>query len=128
MMTRVVKRVKVVRVVKRKRKRKNQKKKRAKVRYLTKAHLIECSRLGRKWRYNRQLSSKVRELPEGRYPVLYSLVHCHRQMNPCEPHMRLGIGGPEGLMAFVDVPMAYYEALPHHFLRVPDHWQERLVA
>lgn len=87
------------------------------VKYFTRRHLIECARLGLKWDYNRQVSEKVRELPEANYPVIRTLVHQHRHFQPCEPHIRCGVGGPNGLIAFIDVPMWYYDKLPQR--RIP---------
>ncbi len=87
-------------------------------RYLRRSHLCEIADNADRWDYNRQLCSKaVRRLPKDRhlaYPVMQTLLHEHRHMEPCEPHMRLVID-IQGDTAFADVPLDYFDKLPKSY-------------
>lgn len=83
------------------------------VKYFTRAHLIECADLGRKWGYNRQVDESVARVPEARYPVKIAMPHHHRQGVQCEEHVRCMVTGEGGqLIALIDLPVRYYLDLP----------------
>lgn len=83
------------------------------IKYFTRAHLIECAALGRKWGYNRQVDDSVAEVPEARYPVVLAMPHYNRQAVRCEEHVRCVVTGEGGqLIAYIDVPVRYYLDLP----------------
>jgi hypothetical protein len=91
------------------------------VKVFTRRHLVECAKLAHMWGFNRQLSDRVAELPEANYPVALTLLHRHRQGQPCEPHMRCRVLGPgERTLAYVDVPLDYYQRLPSEVIEVLD--------
>lgn len=84
-------------------------------RYVRRSHLVEMADNADRWDFNRQLDSKaIRRLPTNRhliYPVIQQLVHEHRHMVRCEPHMRLVVD-IQGDIAIADVPMDYFGKLP----------------
>jgi hypothetical protein len=83
------------------------------IRYFTKALLVRCAKMATKWDYNRQLSMKVRQLPDMHFPVLVSMVHNHRNFVECEEHMRCMVGlAPGGAALIVDMPVEFFNALP----------------
>ena len=82
--------------------------------YFTRRHLIEVAHQGLAWDYNRQLSERIAEIPDGRFSVESSIVHSFRRGAPCEPHIRCVVSlAPhrEGVVC-CDVPIRFYEALP----------------
>jgi hypothetical protein len=89
------------------------------VRYLRRSHLVEIADNADRWDYNRQLDSEaIRTLPDDEtivYPVTMNFQHEHRYGEPCEPHMRLIVGLPEG-SALADIPLDYFEALPKSYI------------
>lgn len=56
--------------------------------YFTRSLLIQASRLGVKWDFNRQLTDQSAEIPNLKYPVQAFLIHHHRHGVRCEPHIR----------------------------------------
>jgi hypothetical protein len=82
--------------------------------YLTRSLLIEVSRRGHKWDFNRQLSERIAEVPGGNYPVELFFVHRHRHGEPSEPHIRTVISLEPFSNAFVvaDVPIEFFDKLP----------------
>lgn len=84
------------------------------VRYFTRNLLIEASRLGLEWDYNRQISEQIAEVPDLNYPVTFFMDHHHRHGQPCEPHIRCLIS----LYPFTDgdvicdVPTDFFNSLP----------------
>ena len=89
-------------------------KKKPNTRYFTRNLLIEASRLGLQWDYNRQLSEQIAEVPDGKYPVDLAFVHKHRHGQPSEPHVRCVISlEPFSDAAVIcDVPTEFFEKLP----------------
>lgn len=88
-------------------------------RYLRRSHLVEIADNADRWDYNRQLDSEViRTLPDDEtiaYTVSMNFQHEHRYGEPCEPHMRLIVGLPEG-SAIADVPLDYFDKLPKSYV------------
>lgn len=90
------------------------KKSNPKVRYFTRNLLIEASRLGLEWDFNRQISEQIAEVPDLKYPVMFFMDHHHRHGQPSEPHIRCLIS----LHPFTDgdvicdVPTDFFEKLP----------------
>ena len=82
--------------------------------YFTRKLLIEASRLGLEWDYNRQLSERIAEVPDLKYPVENFFVHRHRHGQPSEPHIRTVISLEPFSNAFVvaDVPTEFFDKLP----------------
>ena len=89
-------------------------KKKLNTRYFTRNLLIEASRLGLRWDYNRQLSERIAEVPDGKYPVVMSFIHRHRHGQPSEPHVRCLISLEPFSSACVicDMPTEFFEKLP----------------
>jgi len=92
------------------------------MRHLTKAQLIQAAQLAEKHDYNRQLETELlRPLPEGKYRIVFSRIHRHRHVRPCEPHLRLmlqlptvetaGKKKPDWCYPCVDVPLAFARSL-----------------
>src|SRR5262245_58237097 len=85
-------------------------------RYFTKALLMEAANRGPEWDYNRQLDPDALGGldPNARFPIVFLLNHFYRAGVPCEPHIRCGVEveGPSGPVAFVDVPVEFFERLP----------------
>ena len=89
-------------------------KKKPNTRYFTRNLLIEASRLGLRWDYNRQLSERIAEVPDRKYPVSLAFVHEHRHGLPSEPHVRCVISlepFSDSVVVF-DVPTEFFERLP----------------
>lgn len=82
--------------------------------YFTRKLLIEVSRKGLEWDYNRQLSERIAEVPDLKYPVEMSFVHEHRHGLPSEPHIRTVISLEPFSKAFVvaDMPIEFFDKLP----------------
>lgn len=82
--------------------------------YFTRNLLIEASRLGLEWDFNRQISEEIAEVPDLKYPVVFTLDHHHRHGQPCEAHVRCLIS----LEPFTDgevicdVPTDFFNRLP----------------
>ncbi|MGE3408654.1 MAG: hypothetical protein AB7I37_17680 [Pirellulales bacterium] len=90
------------------------KKNQSKVRYFTRNLLIEASRLGLEWDFNRQISEQIAEVPDRKYPVIFTLDHHHRHGQRCEPHVRCVISlepFTDGTV-ICDVPSDFFEKLP----------------
>jgi hypothetical protein len=89
--------------------------------YFTRKLLIEAARLGRKWNYNRQLSERIAEVPDLKYPVEFYFVHNHRFGRPSEPHIRcmISLAPFEDTVVFCDVPPEFFKKLPRKRTRRP---------
>lgn len=95
------------------------KKNQSKVRYFTRQLLMEASRLGLEWDFNRQISEQIAEVPDFKYPVTHSFVHNHRHGQRCEPHVRCVISLEPFTddMVICDVPTDYFNSLPTRRLK-----------
>ena len=82
--------------------------------YFTRNHLIQASRLGLKWNYNRQISEQIAEVPDLKYPVEQCLIHNHRHGVRCERHIRCVISLAPFKDTFVicDVSTKFFKKLP----------------
>lgn len=89
----------------------NDMKKKPNTRYFTRRLLIEASRLGLRWDYNRQLSERIAEVPDRKYPVDLAFVHRHRHG---QPHVRcvISLGPVQDDWVICDVPTEFFEKLP----------------
>jgi len=87
------------------------------IKYFTKSLLQEAARNADKWDFNRQLDlDAINAIPDdARYPVELNLLHHHRHGKPAETHMRMMVAmdvAPKGGVAFVDVPLEFWERFP----------------
>lgn len=91
----------------------------ARIKYFTKALLLEAARKARKWDYNRQLNLEaINALPDARFPVSFTLLHHHRHGEPAETHVRARVVmDNKGGFAFVDMPLEFFDRLPEATLR-----------
>lgn len=82
--------------------------------YFTRKHLLQASRLGQKWDFNRQLDDNIAEGPDQKYAVEAFLVHNHRHGVRCEPHIRcmISLAPLDDGAVFCDVPTNYFKKLP----------------
>lgn len=82
--------------------------------YFTRSLLIEVSRLGLEWNYNRQISERIAEVPDLKYPVDLHFIHTHRHGRPCDPHMRcvLSLEPFKGVVVVCDMPFWFFNKLP----------------
>jgi hypothetical protein len=82
--------------------------------YFTRKLLIEASRLGLKWDYNRQISERIAEVPDLNYPVELWITHSHRHRRACEPHIRCMISLElfKSDVVFCDMPFEFFDKLP----------------
>lgn len=81
--------------------------------YFTRELLMDASRLGIKWDYNRQVSEQISEVRSGlRFPVTFFMEHNHRRMKRCEPHVRCVILLAPGRDVICDVSMEFFQSLP----------------
>jgi hypothetical protein len=82
--------------------------------YFTKKLLIEASRLGVKWDFNRQISERIAEVPDLNYPVVDFLFHDHRYGQPCERHIRcvISLEPFKEDVVFCDMPIEFFKKLP----------------
>ena len=81
--------------------------------YFTRQLLMEASRLGIEWDFNRQISENISEVPSGlKFPVTFYMEHNHRRMKRCEPHVRcvIQIGPREQVIC--DVTTDFFQSLP----------------
>ena len=87
----------------------------------TRKLLIEASRLGLKWDYNRQLSERIAEVPDLKYPVELFFIHTHRYGQPCEPHIRcmISLEPFKNDVVFCDVPFEFFAKLPKMRTKTP---------
>jgi hypothetical protein len=87
--------------------------------YFTRKLLIEASRLGLEWDYNRQLSERIAEVPDLKYPVELFFIHTHRYGQPCEPHIRcmISLEPFKKSVVFCDMPFEFFNKLPR--MRIP---------
>lgn len=86
--------------------------------YFTRQLLMDASRLGIEWDFNRQISENISEVPSGlKFPVTFYMEHNHRRMKRCEPHVRcvIQIGPREQVIC--DMTVEFFQALP--MVRVP---------
>jgi len=93
------------------------------VKYFTKELLQEAARSAEKWDFNRQLSQEAMDaLPSnGRYRVELWLTHQHRHGEPAEEHIRAQVAmnaAPKGGVAFVDMPVEFWDRLPAYPVRI----------
>lgn len=89
--------------------------------YFTRKLLIEASRLGLEWDYNRQLSERIAEVPDLKYPVELFFIHTHRCGQPCEPHIRcmISLEPFKETVVFCDMPFEFFAKLPKMRARIP---------
>lgn len=82
--------------------------------YFTRKRLIEVSKKGLKWDYNRQLSERIAEVPDLKYPVEMFFVHHHRHGLPSEPHIRtvISLKPFSDSLVIADVPTEFFNRLP----------------
>ena len=81
--------------------------------YFTRKLLMDASRLGIEWDFNRQISEEISEVPSGlRFPVTFFMEHNHRRMKRCEPHVRCVIMLEPGQSVICDVTNEFFENLP----------------
>lgn len=81
--------------------------------YFTRQLLMEASRLGIEWDYNRQISEEISEVPSGlKFPVTFFMEHNHRRMKRCEPHVRCVIMLKPGTSVICDVTNEFFQGLP----------------
>lgn len=86
--------------------------------YFTRELLMDASRLGVEWDFNRQISEEISKVPSGhKFPVTFFMEHNHRRMKRCEPHVRcmIQIGPREQVIC--DMTVEFFQALP--MVRVP---------
>lgn len=93
------------------------------VKYFTKELLKEAARNAVKWDFNRQLDrDAVSAIPDNcRYPVELWFTHHHRHGEPAEKHIRAQVAmdaAPKGGVAFVDMPLDFWERLPKYPVRI----------
>lgn len=92
--------------------------------YFTRGLLMDASRLGIDWDYNRQISEEISEVPSGlRFPVTFFMEHNHRRMKRCEPHVRCVIMLEPGRHVICDMTIEFFQALP--MVRIPARLVER---
>src|SRR5262249_44206226 len=99
--------------------------------YFTKALLQEAAQNAEKWDFNRQLDlDAINAIPDdARYPVELTLLHHHRHGEPAETHMRAMVAmdaDKQGAVAFVDMPLEFFEKLPEATVRVRKATPKRL--
>jgi hypothetical protein len=86
--------------------------------YFTRQLLMDASRLGVEWDFNRQISEEISEVPSGhKFPVTFFMEHNHRRMKRCEPHVRCVIMLEPGHSVICDMTCEFFHALP--MVRVP---------
>ena len=93
------------------------------VKYFTKELLQEAARSAETWDFNRQLDlDAMNAVPDDcRCPVELWLTHYHRHGEPAEKHIRAQVAmdsAPRGGVAFVDMPLDFWERLPKHPVRM----------
>ena len=92
--------------------------------YFTRKLLMDASRLGVEWDFNRQISEKISEVPSGlKFPVTFFIEHNHRRMKRCEPHVRCVILLEPGRDVICDVTIEFFQKLP--MVRIPARLVER---
>ena len=79
--------------------------------FVSRAQMIELSRLGLKWGFNRQIADSIAEIPSGRYPVEFMMLHHHKQFRPCREHVRIRIGLRGRGCVSVDVTKRHFRKL-----------------
>lgn len=82
--------------------------------YFSRKLLIQASRLGLKWDYNRQLPERIAEVPDLKYQVEFHMPHYHRHLRRCEKHIRcmISLEPFKGDVVFCDVPVKFFKKLP----------------
>lgn len=81
--------------------------------YFTRELLMDASRLGIEWDYNRQISEKISEVPSGlKFPVTFFMEHNHRRMKRCEPHVRCVIQIGPRQQVICDMTTEFFQSLP----------------
>lgn len=86
--------------------------------YFTRQLLMDASRLGIEWDYNRQISEEISEVPSGhKFPVTFFMEHHHRRMKRCEPHVRCLIQIGPRQQVICDMTIEFFHSLP--MVRVP---------
>jgi hypothetical protein len=82
--------------------------------YFTRELLIEASKLGLKWDYNRQISEQIAEVPDLKYQVIFHMFHYHRRFKPCEKHVRcmISLEPFKKTVVFCDMPVEFFKKLP----------------
>ena len=80
--------------------------------YFTRQLLMEASRLGIEWDFNRQISENISEVPSGlKFPVTFYMEHNHRRMKRCEPHVRCVIQIGPRQQVICDVTTDFFQSL-----------------
>lgn len=81
--------------------------------YFTRQLLMDASRLGIEWDFNRQISERISEVKSGlKFPVTFFMEHNHRRMQRCEPHVRCVILLGPGRDVICDVTIEFFQSLP----------------
>lgn len=82
--------------------------------YFTRKLLIQASRLGLNWDYNRQISEQIAEVPDLKYQVEFHMPHYHRHCQRCEEHIRcmISLAPFKDDVLFCDVPVQFFKKLP----------------
>ena len=82
--------------------------------YFTKALLIEASKAGIDWDFNRQIDDSIDEVSDLKYPVFQSFEHHYRHGERCETHMRcvITINPFTESIVVCDVPIDFFKKLP----------------
>lgn len=64
---------------------------------VTKRQLIEAQKSAGRWDYNRQIHPNLdlTALGDFKFPVTFAMLHEHRRMQRCEPHVRILVFIPE---------------------------------
>lgn len=92
--------------------------------YFTRKLLMDASRLGIEWDFNRQISEEISEVPTGaKFPVTFYMEHNHRRMKRCEPHVRCVIQIGPSQQVICDMTIEFFQALP--MVCIPVHLVER---
>lgn len=80
--------------------------------YFTRKLLMDASRLGIEWDFNRQISENISEVPSGlKFPVTFFMEHNHRRMQRCEPHVRCVIQIGPRQQVICDVTTEFFQSL-----------------
>ena len=76
--------------------------------------MIQASRLGIKWAYNRQISDSIAEVPDLLYEVEFFMPHHHRHRKACEEHVRcmISLAPFQPSVVFCDMPVEFFLKLP----------------
>lgn len=97
-------------------------KRKRKIKYFDRVDFIIACRNSVKQGYNRQIALTPQEefgIPDGLFPVVFSMTHEHIAGEPAKPHVRCIVGLCErGGTATLDVDADFFEALPEKEIEV----------